>query len=222
MLEVSDGLRRIELLTPAPEPAVDFYAAVLGWTVIADPDGSFTGWVGDRLAVAVLPGDSPCWRVVFGGPSARSLRDSSDVDAQVAGGRVLHGPWAPEPRAGEPCWAELMCSAADDSYWSSQLDWEVRAASDEFSLYESSRRGDRRAVAGRLCLESPPMSGWMVYFAVDSVSSACESVESLGGKVVMPPTSVPTGLVASIADPAGGVCALLDSPSGWGGAWSAS
>lgn len=217
----SCGLRRIELFTPEPERVVDFYAAVLGWSVIADPDGSFTGWVGDRLAVAVRAGDSPCWRVVFGGPVARSLRDASDVDAAVDDGRVLHGPWAPEPRGGEPCWAELMCSSADDSYWSGQLGWEVRSESAEFSLYESSRRGDRRAVAGRLCTVEPPVSGWMVYFAVDSVSDACASVTELGGTVLMPPTAVPTGLVASIADPAGGVCALLDSPTGWGGTWSA-
>ncbi|GLZ28366.1 hypothetical protein Lesp02_05560 [Lentzea sp. NBRC 105346] len=216
----SCGLRRLELFTPLAEPSVDFYAAVLGWAVIADPDGSFTGWVGDRLAAAVRPGDSPCWHVVFGGPETRSLRDPSDVDAWVDGGRVLHGPWAPEPRAGEPCWAELMSSADTDDYWSAQLGWEVRSPSEEFLLYESSRRGDRRAVAGRLRTLEPKLAGWMVYFAVGSVAKACERVAELGGTVLVPPTSVPTGLVASIADPAGGVCALLESPPGWGGTWS--
>ncbi|MFC6089796.1 VOC family protein [Saccharothrix lopnurensis] len=49
----SRGLRRVELATPRPEPVTEFYAALLGWIVIADPDGNTfailenpTGWGG--------------------------------------------------------------------------------------------------------------------------------------------------------------------------------
>src|ERR1041384_7534342 len=80
----SCGLRRLELSVAEPELSVDFFAAVLGWTVIADPDGSFTGWVGDRLAAQVVAGERG-WGVVFGDDEPRELRDGSSVDT----GRVL-------------------------------------------------------------------------------------------------------------------------------------
>ncbi|MEU4746504.1 hypothetical protein AB0G02_39445, partial [Actinosynnema sp. NPDC023658] len=66
------GLRRVELSTPRPEPVAEFYAQLLGWVIIAEPDGSFTGWVGDRLATHVRPGEEG-WRVVFAGTGARNL-----------------------------------------------------------------------------------------------------------------------------------------------------
>lgn len=92
----SCGLRRLELSVAEPELSVDFFAGVLGWTVIAEPGGSFSGFVGDRLAARVVAGDRG-WHVFFGGDGARALRANSSVD----GGRVLHGPWAPPPRHGE-------------------------------------------------------------------------------------------------------------------------
>ncbi len=209
----SCGLRRLELGVAEPELSVDFFAAVLGWTVIADPDGSFTGWVGDRLVARVGVGDRG-WRVVFGGDEARELAEGSCVDV----GRVLHGPWAPPPRAGEPCWVELMTERPDDGLWTSALGWETRAAAEDFVLFVSARHGGSRAVAGRLTTSHA--SGWAVYFAVDGVGDACERVSGLGGRVVLGPTTVPTGLVASIAGPHGGECVLLERPAGWGGAWS--
>jgi predicted enzyme related to lactoylglutathione lyase len=213
MLVSSCGLRRLELSVAEPEKTVDFFAAVLGWAVIAEPGGSFTGWVGDRLAAQVVAGQEG-WRVFFGGDEPRELTADSSVDT----GRVLHGPWAPAPRHGEPCWVELMAEVPDDEFWVGELGWQIRPGTDDFVLYTSSRHGDPRPVAGRLRTARP--QGWQTYFAVDDVARACARVSELDGRVLLEPTTVPTGLVASVEGPHGGACVLLENPGGWGGNWA--
>ncbi|MEU4766192.1 VOC family protein [Actinosynnema sp. NPDC023794] len=203
----------MELSTTRPEPIAEFYAHLLGWVLIAEPDGAFTGWVGDRLAARVHPGD-PAWRVVFAGPGPRDL----GVGAAVDSGRVLHGPWAPQPRPGEPCWVEIMGDAADDDdHWAGALGWQVRDPDGEFTLYDAAVTDDRRAVAGRLTGQG----GWTCYFAVPDVAAALAEATDMGGTVLVGPRDVPTGVVAAVADPAGAVFALLENPAGWGGAWCA-
>ncbi|WP_434444710.1 VOC family protein [Lentzea sp. E54] len=196
-----------------PGLSVDFFAGVLGWTVIAEPGGSFSGWVGDRFVAQVVAGERG-WRVFFGGDEPRGLTG----DAAVDGGRVLHGPWAPPPRAGEPCWVELCTGSPDDGYWAAELGWEISPAVDDFVLFTSARHGGLRAVAGRLT--TTRAEGWQVYFAVDDVAAACAVVPELGGRVLVEPMTVPTGLVASVEGPRGGACVLLEKPAGWGGSWS--
>ena len=206
------GVRRVELSTTDPEPIAEFYSHLLGWVIIAEPDGSFTGWVGDRLATRVQPGDQG-WRIVFAGAGARDLDGGAAVDS----GRVLHGPWAPQPRSGELCWVELMGSAQSDDYWAGELGWQVRAPGGEFTLYDATVADDRRPVAGRLAAPG----GWTCYFAVPDVASAIAEATDMGGTVLIGPKEVPTGVVAAVADPAGSVFALLENPVGWGGTWCA-
>ncbi|MDR6593844.1 VOC family protein [Saccharothrix longispora] len=206
------GVRRVELGVPEPEPIAEFYAALLGWVIIAEPDGSFTGWVGDRLATRVHAGQ-PGLRVVFAGTEPRELREGMAVDL----GRVLHGPWAPGPRAGEPCWVEHMGPTADD-YWAGELGWEVRDPDADFTLYDAVPAGERRPVAGRL---ASGRGGWTCYYAVPDVARTAREVVELGGGVLLGPITVPTGTVAALTDPAGTVIAVLEDPPGWGGAWSA-
>ncbi|NUS64959.1 MAG: hypothetical protein HOY78_14720 [Saccharothrix sp.] len=203
----SRGVRRVELAVPDPEPIADFYAYLLGWVVIPEPDGVFSGWVGDRLALRLRPG-ADGFRVVFAGGRPRELREGAAVDS----GRVLHGPWAPEPRPGEPCWAEFM-GAADDAFWTGELGWSARTPDEPFTVYES----DARAVAGRLVGER---QRWVCYFSVPDVAKVCEVAAETGGSVAVGPTEVPTGVVASVVDPAGSVFAVLQDPPGWGGTWS--
>ncbi|WP_330275637.1 VOC family protein [Lentzea sp. NBC_00516] len=200
-----------------PELSVDFFAGVLGWTVIAEPGGSFSGWVGDRLAAQVVAGEQG-WRVVFGGDGARELTQDSSVDT----GRVLHGPWAPPPRQGEPCWVELLTSTPDESdeFWKRELGWETADGDRGFDLYTSSRHGDPRPVAGTMHSSLGVESMWSVYFAVDDIESVCARVSELDGEVRLKPSRLPIGLVASIEGPHGGSCGLLEQPAGWGGQWS--
>ncbi|WP_090004139.1 VOC family protein [Lentzea albidocapillata] len=209
----SCGLRRLELSVAEPELSVDFFARVLGWVVIAEPGGSFSGWVGDRLAAQVVAGERG-WHLFFGDAEPRGLKGNSSVD----GGRVLHGPWAPPPRHGEPCWVELMTESSEDGYWLAELGWDSRSAAEDFVLFTSARHGEPRAVAGRLTTSRA--EGWQTYFAVDDVAAACARVSELDGRVLVEPTTVPTGLIALIEGPRGGSCVLLEKPAGWGGAWS--
>ncbi|MFD9697782.1 VOC family protein [Lentzea sp. NPDC059081] len=212
----SCGVRRLELGVAEPELSVDFFAGVLGWTVIAEPGGSFSGFVGDRLAVRVVAGDDG-WRVVFGGDGPRALELNSSVDS----GRVLHGPWAPPPRHGEPCWVELSSAEPDDGYWARELGWEVAPGDRGIDLFTSARHGGPRAVSGRMSTCFPGVgASWGVFFAVDDLGAACERVSELDGEVSMGPGPLPIGMTAVISGPKGGQCVLLERPAGWGGTWS--
>ncbi|HEX6345401.1 hypothetical protein [Umezawaea sp.] len=210
------GLRRIELTTDAPEPTADFFSQLLGWAVLPEPGDVFGGWVGDRLAVRISPGEPNGWRLVFAGLPVRAVDPGVSVDR----GRVLHGPWAPEPRPGEPCWVELLGVADADERYADELGWHVRDPEEPFSLFEAEFDGHRRPVAGRLTADTGLAAGWTVYFSVPDVAAAVASATDLGGSVVVAPREVPTGLVASIADPSGAVVALLQDPVGWGGTWA--
>jgi len=210
------GLRRIELTTAAPEATADFLAQLLGWAVLPEPDDVFGGWVGDRLAVRVSPGDTTTWRLVFAGTTPRDLAHDAAVDR----GRVLHGPWAPEPRPGEPCWVEVRGIADADAAYTDELGWRVRDPEEPFSLYDAEFDGDARPVAGRDTTDTDLAPGWMVHFATADVETAAKSATDLGGSVVVQPHEVPTGYVTSVATPAGAVLTLLQAPAGWGGAWA--
>jgi len=208
------GVRRVELTTADPEPIADFYAHLLGWVVLAEPDGGFSGWVGDRLALRVRRGGDG-FLVVFAGARRDGLRDGAAVDR----GRVLHGPWAPRPRPGEPCWVEFA-GAADDAYWTGELGWRARTPDEPFTVYDTPAAHDpagRRAVAGRRAADR---QRWLCHFAVPDTARTAALAEQAGGRVLDPPTRTPTGLAASIADPAGAVFAVLQDPPGWGGTWS--
>ncbi|HWO58842.1 MAG TPA: VOC family protein [Umezawaea sp.] len=210
------GLRRIELTTDAAEPTADFFSQLLGWAVLPEPDDVFGGWVGDRLAVRISPGDAVRWRLVFAGTPVRALEHGASVDR----GRVLHGPWAPEPRPGEPCWVELLGIDDADDHYATELGWTARDPEEPFSLFDVDLDGTPRPVAGRLTADTGLPPGWMVYFSVPDLDAAVASAADLGGSVVVEPREVPTGLIASIADPAGAVVTLLQTPAGWGGAWA--
>jgi hypothetical protein len=202
------------LTTAAPEPTADFYAQLLGWAVLPEPGEVFGGWVGDRLAVRISPGESTAWHLVFAGTPARTLHHGASVDR----GRVLHGPWAPEPRPGEPCWVELLDTADADDHYTGELGWRARDPDDPFTLYDAEFDGTSRPVAARLTTDLDP--GWRVYFSVPDVEQAAAAATDLGGTVLAPTHEAPTGLVTTITDPAGTAVTLLQAPAGWGGTWA--
>ncbi len=54
---------------------------------------------------------------------------------------------------------------------------------------------------------------WMVYFAVHDCDISAQHALALGGAVLQPPTSLPIGRYAVLADPQGGMFAVLASGS---------
>jgi len=50
---------------------------------------------------------------------------------------------------------------------------------------------------------------WMVYFAVGDCDEAAAHAQSLGGRVLRPPTSLPIGRYALLQDPQGGTFSIL-------------
>ena len=54
---------------------------------------------------------------------------------------------------------------------------------------------------------------WMVYFAVGDCDDAAALAQSLGGRVLRPPTSLPIGRYAVLQDPQGGTFSILRGAS---------
>ncbi|GAA3884885.1 hypothetical protein GCM10022243_57130 [Saccharothrix violaceirubra] len=203
------GVRRLELTTPDPEPVADFYATLLGWTVLAEPDGSFTGWVGDRLATHVRPHSETAWRIVFAAGRPRELRGGAATDT----GRALHGPWAPTPRPGEPAWLELHgVPAADDPYWTDELGCRPRTPDADYTVYETG--ADQRPLAAR---HTSAEGGWLAYFAVTDATAVLDTARGLDATILVDPRPTPSGTAAALSDPAGAVFAVLEKPAVWGG-----
>lgn len=56
--------------------------------------------------------------------------------------------------------------------------------------------------------DTPPH--WMVYFAVDEIAAACSQLTELGGRVCIPPFSIPIGKIAIVGDPQGGTFSFFE------------
>ena len=62
--------------------------------------------------------------------------------------------------------------------------------------------------------EGTPSLYGVFYVQVDDVEAACSKVFNLGGKVLVPATTIPTGLVyAHVSDPVGNHFALFTPPA---------
>ena len=224
------GLRRVELRSNDPAGSAEHYRSLFGWIVMPADDGTLRCWVGDRLAALIRrPADweTPGWHPVLGGRPTALLADPAGVTATLDPGRVRHGPWAPPPRHGEPCWLELMTADTTDDYWAAQLGWTLRADTDvkPFALFDAPDDAGARAVAGRLLVDEATVAGvgacWMCYLAATDITLVTETAVAGGATLLIEPREAPAGVIAAIADPYGTVCTLLEDPAGWGGTWSA-
>ncbi len=228
------GLRRVELRSNDPAGSAEYYRRLFGWIVMAADDGTLRCWVGDRLAALIrrpVEWETPGWHLVLGGRPTALLADPAGVTATLDPGRVRHGPWAPPPRHGEPCWVELMTADTTDDYWAQHLGWTLRAPAEgsdikPFALFDApDDTAGARTVASRLLVDEATAANvgasWMCYLAATDIKLVTDTAVEGGGTVLIDPREVPTGVIAAIADPFGAVCTLLEDPIGWGGAWAA-
>lgn len=171
------GLRRVDLLSPDPMAAAFFYRAVLDWSPVPVQTG-LDCWVGNRRCAFIRKpraDETPGFRLVFAGaPMDCSLTGPDNALAQVTKGRAQHGPQAPEPRPGEPCWTELTTTdlTRADAFWADTLGWAV-----ENDTYVSGGR----AIAGRS--EATGDAGWLCYFAVIDLDEIAGCAAARGGEV---------------------------------------
>ncbi|RKN47818.1 VOC family protein [Micromonospora endolithica] len=214
----------VELVTPDPDAAREFYAHLFGWTY--DADGS-TALADGVPAAGLRAGAGPArWWALFDTDDAAAVRaaatgagarvEDDEVHDPLGGSLLLRpGTTAVAPGPGLPAWYEFMTTAPADAdrFLAAALALHATvppgAPDDTYALLVSGGR----PVAGRLALP-PPLAGvlptgWMVYLAVADPDDAAERAGERGGRVVVPPSDVLTGRVAALADPAGAVFTVI-------------
>ena len=123
------------------------------------------------------------------------------------------------------CWHELNTRDPEGAtaFFGTLFGWEARPVGMPDMDYTELRLGET-GVAGLLAMdenwpaEVPPH--WMVYFAVEDCDVAAARVTELGGAIHVPPTDIPPGRFAVVADPHGAVFSIIaiDETSPAGGA----
>jgi predicted enzyme related to lactoylglutathione lyase len=111
-------------------------------------------------------------------------------------------------------WAELMTSdpAAALAFYGRLFGWSAKDMAMPNGTYTTFQVSDT-SVGGMMKIPAaaagmPP--AWGVYVTVRNVDETVEQVESLGGKVVMPPRDVPgVGRMAVIQDPQGASLSVI-------------
>lgn len=111
-------------------------------------------------------------------------------------------------------WNELMTNdvSAAKQFYSSLLGWEYEEINSPDMVYHIARLGDKQ-VGGIMAnpvdaKDAPPM--WGSYVTVDNVDSSAKKSESLGGKVLIPPTDIPDiGRFTVIQDNQGAMLTLI-------------
>jgi predicted enzyme related to lactoylglutathione lyase len=122
------------------------------------------------------------------------------------------------PNTGRFCWHELVTTdaVAATKFYTGLFGWSVlENAMPGGRTYRMLRQGD--VIVGG-AISAPPggvlPSGWLVYVAVDDVDTTAETIASQGGKLMVPPTTVPDMLrFACAMDPQGAAFGIL------GGMW---
>jgi predicted enzyme related to lactoylglutathione lyase len=116
------------------------------------------------------------------------------------------------PSTGRFCWHELVTSdlSSATTFYQELFGWSFRdnlsAAVGTYRMYSLGET----MVAGAMAAPPGVPSGWLVYVAVDDADAAGSKLAALGGRVMVPATTVPEMLrFACASDPAGAAFGLL-------------
>ncbi|HEX6363398.1 MAG TPA: VOC family protein, partial [Albitalea sp.] len=111
-------------------------------------------------------------------------------------------------------WSELLTTdpAAASEFYGSLFGWKIETMDMGQGPYHVVKAGDT-SIGGimKIPAESGPMPpNWCPYVTVSDVDATAKKCASLGGKVLMPPTDIPTvGRFAVIQDPQGAVLNVI-------------
>jgi uncharacterized protein len=206
------GLRRVDLICPDPMAAAVFYRAVLDWSPVPVSAG-FDCWVGNRRCATIRKpraGETAGFRLVFAGAAMNyTVTGPDEATAQLAEGRAQHGPWAPAPRSGEPCWVELATTSPQraDAFWADTLGWEIGEG--EPVVYLTSNR----PVATRVTADATD-PGWLCYLSLPDLSGITRLADKHGGRAKPIGHPLLPGTVL-LTDPTGASTGLTTAQS-WG------
>ena len=199
-------------------------AAVFEMTPEMAEQGMATHWGG---YVTVEDADAVAARTEeLGGTVVYAPMDVFDAGRMTVirdpGGAVLSA-WQPKESIGaevmsEPgafTWCELYTHDTDAAaaFYGGLFGWTRKIHQMPDGEYNEFQSGGK-AAGGMLAIrpewgEVPP--NWTVYFVVESIEPALEQVKALGGRVHMPPMTIPTvGTFAAIADPQQGYLMLIE------------
>ena len=131
--------------------------------------------------------------------------------------------WQPKNNIGaelvnEPgafCWNELLTPDVPKAaeFYNKVFGWTANTMTEPMP-YTEFRLNDN-SVGGAM---NPPMPGippvWTVYFAVGDTDATVAKAQSLGGAVFQPPTDIPPGRFAVLADPQGAMFNVLKLSAG--------
>ncbi len=112
-------------------------------------------------------------------------------------------------------WFELMTSdvEAAKSFYSEIFGWQYEKFSSAPGMDYQVIKVNGEEVAGMMKIPEeseghPP--AWGTYITVDNVDETVKQVESLGGKILMPPTDIPeVGRFSVIIDPQGAIISII-------------
>jgi predicted enzyme related to lactoylglutathione lyase len=114
---------------------------------------------------------------------------------------------------GAMCLNQLNTSdpAVAERFYTDVFGWRIDFAGNDEQAYWG-LFNDGRLNGGMMPLPagSPAPSHWLVYFTSADLDASAAEAERLGGRVLVPPTAIPSGRIAVLADPQGAVFALFE------------
>lgn len=119
---------------------------------------------------------------------------------------------------GSITWVDLTVDNADEikNFYSSVVGWIPQPVSmGEYNDYGMNAPSSNKMAAG-ICYKrgqnADLPSQWLIYIAVDDINKSIENCKALGGKIISGPKQMGEyGVYCVIQDPAGAVCALIQS-----------
>ena len=137
------------------------------------------------------------------------------------------GIWQPGQHKGadvanEPgtwCWNELNTRDLGKAtrFYERVFDWEP-ATSDAGGMAYTEWKLGGRSIAGMMAMPAPVPAEvpahWLAYFAVADTDATVAGAEKGGATVFVPPTDIPPGRFAVMADPAGAAFAVIKTAAG--------
>jgi predicted enzyme related to lactoylglutathione lyase len=111
------------------------------------------------------------------------------------------------------CWFECLSTDAKEAgaFYAKLFEWELESfpGAEDYTLF---KQGE--ASTGGLMQRTEEMgevpSHWMIYFAVSDCDASAKKAEELGGKLVHPPSDIPSvGRFAIGCDPTGAMFSII-------------